>query len=222
MMRLLKPIWTVVVAGAVSLGAAGLPAQAKQPAPSKTPPAKKTTPAAQAPAPASKAPAKTMTAPAKTAPARSTSGQAAKTPAKTPAPSKAPAAAAPSGAVPAASTGESDLKPGNRRDPFESLLAGRQREGQTVEVTCRAPGKGGIVIDTMRLEGVVRSAQTVIAVVKTPQQRVYFLRDGDRLCDGRVDKISMDGMTLRQQSRDAFGKPIERPVSKRLFPSAGE
>jgi Tfp pilus assembly protein PilP len=219
MMRLLKPIWTVVVAGAVSLGAAGVAAQAKQPPPAKTPPAKKTTPVVQTPAPASKAPAKTTAAPAKTtssAPAKGTSTQATK------APAKAPAASAPAGAAPAASAGDSEMKPGNRRDPFESLLAGRQREGAAPEVTCRAPGKGGIVIDTMRLEGVVRSSQVVIAVVKTPQQRVYFLRDGDRLCDGRVEKISMDGMTLRQQSRDAFGKPIERPVSKRLFPSAGE
>jgi len=78
------------------------------------------------------------------------------------------------------------------------------------------------VIATMRLDGVVRAPSGMIAVVSNPQQRVYFLREGDRLFDGRVEKIVMDAMTLREMSKDAFGKPLERVVTKRLYPSAGE
>ncbi len=33
----------------------------------------------------------------------------------------------------------------------------------------------------------------MIAVVSNPQQRTYFLHEGDQLYDGRVDKIAMDG-----------------------------
>ncbi len=206
-MRLLKSIWVAAVAGAVLLTGAGMNAQAKQPAPAQTPPAKKSAAPAGAPA----------TAPAKQAPAKSAPSMAA----ATPAPAKAaPAAAAPADA--AATMGGSDLQPGNRRDPFAALVARGKAAKQAPEISCRAPGKGGIVIDTLRIDGVARSSTEVIAVVRTPQQRVYFLREGDRLCDGRVERITMEGMTLRQSSRDAFGKPIERAVSKRLFPSAGE
>ncbi|MBI3405196.1 MAG: pilus assembly protein PilP [Acidobacteria bacterium] len=230
-MRLLKPIWLVVLAGAVSLGAAGLAAQAKQPPPAKTPPAKKTTtPAAPAmgttaPAPQSKAPAAVTKTPATKAPATKAHAAPSKSaPAKqgkAPAATKPGAAAAAPAAADAAKAASSELQPGNRRDPFASLISGG-KQGPDTEMSCRAPGKGGIVIDTMRVDGIVRSSSAVLAVVRTPQSRVYFLHDGDRLCDGRVEKISMDGVTLRQTSRDAFGKPIERMVSKRLFPSAGE
>jgi len=42
------------------------------------------------------------------------------------------------------------------------------------------------------------------------------------LYDGRVDKISMEGVTFHEEGKDAFGKPVEREVNKRLYSSAGE
>lgn len=229
-MRLLKSIWAVLVAGGVLLGGVGVGAQAKQTAPSQPPPAKKSAPAAT-PAPTkaaptstapaqAKAPAKAASAPVKRAPAVASASKA-----KPPAASQGkPATESSEAAVeaPAGATGGSDMQPGNRRDPFSALVSRTGAGKQTAETTCRAPGKGGITIDTLRLDGIARSASAVIAVVRTPQQRVYFLREGDRLCDGRVDRITMEGLNLRQTSRDAFGKPIERIVSKRIFPSAGE
>ena len=32
----------------------------------------------------------------------------------------------------------------------------------------------------------------------------------------------LDGVTFRQNSKDAFGKPVERVVTKRIYASAGE
>jgi hypothetical protein len=68
----------------------------------------------------------------------------------------------------------------------------------------------------------VKSANGMIAVVANPQNRTYFLREGDQLYDGKVDKISMEGVTFHEEGKDAFGKPVEREVNKRLYSSAGE
>ncbi|HET8964911.1 MAG TPA: hypothetical protein VFN20_01760, partial [Candidatus Acidoferrum sp.] len=84
------------------------------------------------------------------------------------------------------------------------------------------PGKAGLQVGTLRLDGIVRSPNGMIAVVANPQQRTYFLREGDKLYDGTVEKISMEGVTFHEEGKDAFGKPVERQVSKRLYSTAGE
>jgi Tfp pilus assembly protein PilP len=106
-----------------------------------------------------------------------------------------------------------------RRDPFESLVGRNQKDGNSGP---KLPGKAGLVISTLRLDGVVRSPSAMIAVVSNPQQRTYFLREGDQLYDGRVEKISMDGVSFHENGKDAFGKPVERQVNKRIYPSSGE
>jgi Tfp pilus assembly protein PilP len=77
-------------------------------------------------------------------------------------------------------------------------------------------------VSTLRLDGIVRSSAGMIAVVSNPQARTYFLREGDQLYDGRVDKIAMDGVSFHELGKDAFGKPVERSVQKRIYASAGE
>jgi len=107
-----------------------------------------------------------------------------------------------------------------RRDPFESLV-GRQ-QAQDALAKNLPPGKAGLQIATLRLDGIVRAPNGMIAVVANPQQRTYFLREGDKLYDGSVEKISMEGVTFHEEGKDAFGKPVERQVSKRLYSTAGE
>jgi len=120
----------------------------------------------------------------------------------------------------------SDKKPAEseqkvaRRDPFESLV-GRQR-AQDAMAKNLPPGKAGLQVGTLRLDGIVRSPNGMIAVVANPQMRTYFLREGDQLYDGKVEKISMEGVTFHEEGKDAFGKPVERQVSKRLYSTAGE
>ena len=84
------------------------------------------------------------------------------------------------------------------------------------------PGKAGLQVSTLRLDGIVRSSNGMIAVVSNPQARTYFLREGDQLYDGRVEKIAMDGVSFHEVGKDAFGKPVERQVNKRIYASAGE
>ena len=107
-----------------------------------------------------------------------------------------------------------------RRDPFESLV-GRQ-QAQDAMAKNLPPGKAGLQVGTLRLDGIVRSPNGMIAVVANPQQRTYFLREGDKLYDGTVEKISMEGVTFHEEGKDAFGKPVERQVNKRLYSTAGE
>ena len=105
-----------------------------------------------------------------------------------------------------------------KRDPFESLV-GKEQGGKQGPLP---PGKAGLQVGTLRLDGIVRAPNGMIAVVSNPQSRTYFLREGDQLYDGRVEKIAMDGVSFHEVGKDAFGKPVERQVNKRIYASAGE
>jgi len=109
---------------------------------------------------------------------------------------------------------------GARRDPFESLVA--RQQAQKNATAALPPGKAGLQVSTLRLDGIVKAPNGMIAVVTNPQARTYFLREGDQLYDGRVEKIAMDGVSFHEVGKDAFGKPVERQVNKRIYSSAGE
>src|SRR5713101_6430962 len=114
-------------------------------------------PAQQPAKPAAKPAAPTATKPAPTAvkPAVKPSAKpVAKAPAK-PAAKKAEKAAAPRKAAPV----ESEIKLA-RRDPFESLIGRQQGKGSQV----LPPGKAGLQVSTLRLDGVVKAPNGMIAV----------------------------------------------------------
>jgi Tfp pilus assembly protein PilP len=172
-----------------------------------------------APAPAPKPAAKQAAAP----PAAQVAAAAPQ--ASKPAPKPAPKAAAKPAAAPAAkpagsgAPAESETKVA-RRDPFESLTS--RQEAAARAGANLPPGKAGLQVGTLRLDGIVRAPNGMIAVVTNPQARTYFLREGDQLYDGRVEKIAMDGVSFHEIGKDAFGKPVERQVNKRIYSSAGE
>ena len=169
-----------------------------------------------APAPAPKPAAKQAAAP----PAAQVAAAAPQ--ASKPAPKPAPKAAAKPAAAPAAkpagsgAPAESETKVA-RRDPFESLTS--RQEAAARAGANLPPGKAGLQVGTLRLDGIVRAPNGMIAVVTNPQARTYFLREGDQLYDGRVEKIAMDGVSFHEVGKDAFGKPVEREVSKRIYSS---
>ncbi len=187
---------------------------AAAPAKAAAAPAKQTAkPAATSQAPAKTAPAKT--APAKPAAAPKSAAKSAAKPAAKPAVAKTPKAAKPAG-----TPGESEAAKVARRDPFESLV-GRDKALADAAKNL-PPGKAGLQVSSLRLDGIVRAPNGMIAVVTNPQARTYFLREGDQLYDGRVEKIAMDGVSFHELGKDAFGKPVERQVNKRIYSSAGE
>jgi len=211
--------------------ASGAGANAAKPAVKPAPQAAK--PASQAPAkpaaapasgtqgkpagPVANKPAATAAKPAAPKTARAKSSKPAAKPApKHVAKKSAPRAAKPAGSATPAT--EKEIKVA-KRDPFESLIGREQAGGKTGPLP---PGKAGLQVGTLRLDGIVRAPNGMIAVVSNPQSRTYFLREGDQLYDGRVEKIAMDGVSFHEIGKDAFGKPVERQVNKRMYASAGE
>jgi Tfp pilus assembly protein PilP len=203
-------------AGAATQTPAG---PAKAPAEAPAPAA----PAAQASAPAAaKAPA---TPPAKAAsaakaPAKAQESAAAKAPAKAPEPAKAENKEKELVAAKAPAEKPAEEKPVVRRDPFDTLLTKARASNAPPENL--PPGKAGLVVDTLRINGIVHGPGGMIAIVSNSQQRVYFLREGDKLYDGDVQKIALDEIAFHENGKDAFGKPLERVVTKRLYPTPGE
>lgn len=122
---------------------------------------------------------------------------------------------------PAASPGPSagNSEPSARRDPFVPLINLSTKGGGELHLP---PGKAGLVISSVRVDGAVSLPDGMIAVVSNPEEHVYFIREGDHLYDGEVEKIGLDGVTFRENTKDAFGKAVERTVTKRIFASAGE
>jgi hypothetical protein len=138
-----------------------------------------------------------------------------------PAPAVAPAMA-PTGdaaAGPAAPGADDKTAAAGKRDPFMPLISEKKESGGMEHLP---PGKAGLVIASVRVDGTVKSPGGMIAVVSNPEQKVYFVREGDRLYDGDVEKIGLDGVTFKENSKDAFGKAVEHMVTKRIYPSAGE
>jgi hypothetical protein len=129
----------------------------------------------------------------------------------------APAAAPAADASPAPAGDKDKIEAVGKRDPFAALINNKKDTGQRLP-----PGKAGLVVATVHVDGAVRSGNSMIAVVSNPEQSVYFIREGDRLYDGDVEKIGLDGVTFKENSKDAFGKPVERMVTKRIYASAGE
>jgi Tfp pilus assembly protein PilP len=176
------------------------PKPAAKPAAPPKPAAK---PAAQAPAPKVPVKAAAIPKPATTTPNAARKPVVRKTASTTP-----------------AGTAETPEAKVSRRDPFESLTS--RQEAAARAGANLPPGKAGLQVGTLRLDGIVRAPNGMIAVVTNPQARTYFLREGDQLYDGRVEKIAMDGVSFHEIGKDAFGKPVERQVNKRIYSSAGE
>ena len=76
-------------------------------------------------------------------------------------------------AAPTADAGaSSDADKAARRDPFESLVnrSKDQNAGKNLP-----PGKAGLQVSTLRLDGIVKSSNGMIAVVSNPQARTCLL-----------------------------------------------
>jgi len=107
--------------------------------------------------------------------------------------------------------------PGNRRDPFKSLLAGPDRpefRGQ------RPEGIPGLLIDEIDLTGIFRTSKGYVAqVVAANQKKSYLLKEGDQLYDGDVVSINHNEVVFKQVVQDPTALKPFREVVKSLNPS---
>jgi Tfp pilus assembly protein PilP len=117
---------------------------------------------------------------------------------------------------------------GGRRDPFLIPMPPKGGAG-AVEAMNEGggplpPGKRGLLIGQLKLEGVVRQSgdKPMIAVVTNSTNRAYFLRENDEVYNGVVSKITPDSIYFTETVRDATGQMSSRQVIKRLGSGPGE
>jgi hypothetical protein len=133
-------------------------------------------------------------------------------------------------APPSESPDQTQAKPapseGGRRDPF--LIPKEPKGGPLAEQMEGAgplpPGKRGLIISQLRLEGTVRQAggRPAIAVVTNTTNRAYFLRENDEVYNGVVSKITPDSIYFTENVRTPGGPTTSREVIKRLGSGPGE
>ena len=112
--------------------------------------------------------------------------------------------------------GSYSYDPGNRRDPFKSLIIGQNRQAP------RGPlpeGIAGLLIDEIDLTGIFKTSRGFIAqVVASNKAKSYLLREGDQLYDGDVVGISQNEVVFKQIVNDPTVIKPFREVVKKLSP----
>lgn len=105
-----------------------------------------------------------------------------------------------------------------RRDPFRPLV--RSKDAGAVPFI-GPPGKAGLSVNTLQVQGTMRDSDGMTAIVANPQGRVYFLHPGDQIYDAVVQSIGSGGVVFRQHTQDSFGHPVERIVTRLVGPASG-
>jgi len=107
-------------------------------------------------------------------------------------------------------------EPGDRRDPFRSLVTTRR---PTAKRGPRPEGIPGLMIDDVEVTGIFVTAQGPVAQVRVADKRKsYLLREGDQLYDGDVTSISFGEVVFKQHLDDPSALKPFRPVVKELRP----
>jgi len=101
--------------------------------------------------------------------------------------------------------------PGNRRDPFKSLLIGPERPDRGP----RPEGIPGLLIDEIQLLGIWRTPRGYVAQIRA-SNKSYLLREGDQVFDGDVVTIQKNEVVFKQQVQDPTALKPYREVVKNL------
>ena len=102
----------------------------------------------------------------------------------------------------------------DRRDPFVSTIRVDQA-GQIPLYNCPPGGVRSILVGQAELDGVVQTTAGMIAVITTTTRgRTYFLREEQKLCNGRVLQITPDSIIFEEDLLDPSGRLEKREVIK--------
>jgi hypothetical protein len=89
--------------------------------------------------------------------------------------------------------------PAGRRDPFVSLLEGKKSEE---EEKPRPPGLPGMMIEELKLEGIIQTSSGILAFVQGRDNISYIIRAGTKLYNGEVVEILPKRVVFKQQVND--------------------
>lgn len=102
--------------------------------------------------------------------------------------------------------------PGNRRDPFISLLEAVKKP--------TAP-RGALTVADAKLVGITQGKEGYVAIIMGTDNKARFMKVGDKLFDGEIIGIEPDKVIFRQDiTDDVLAAPglKSREVTKRLHP----
>lgn len=91
--------------------------------------------------------------------------------------------------------------PEGRRDPFRSLLKGRNNPDELTNQV-RPPGLPGMMVEELTLEGIIDTPSGIMAFVLGRDNVSYIIRPGTKLYNGEVKEIQQDRVIFRQQVND--------------------
>lgn len=108
-----------------------------------------------------------------------------------------------------------------KRDPFESLLSAKKRP-EPVRVLApppleqRPPGLAGLLVSEVTLTGTAESPGSHIAILRGIDNTSYFAREGTKLYNGYVEKITDDEVVFVREQVDTQGKKTISRVTKQI------
>jgi type IV pilus assembly protein PilP len=104
--------------------------------------------------------------------------------------------------------------PEGRRDPFVSLLS--RGADATLNRETRPVGREGLGISEISVRGIVRSRNSLVAMVQGPDNKTYIIHTGDKMLDGVVKAITTDSVVFAQDVNDPLSLVKQREVRKML------
>jgi type IV pilus assembly protein PilP len=108
--------------------------------------------------------------------------------------------------------------PQGRRDPFQSLVGPAPK----IQAGQRPAGVPGFLIDEMKLQGVLKTGQGLVAMINGPDNKGYLVHVGDKVLDGEVIRITASSVVFRQEVNDPTRIERYREVVKDLTPDAAK
>jgi Tfp pilus assembly protein PilP len=91
--------------------------------------------------------------------------------------------------------------PAGRRDPFRSLFEGFEEEEEG-PARARPPGLPGMMIEELKLGGIIQTPSGILAFVLGRDNVSYIIRPGTKLFNGEVAEIQLKKVVFHQDVND--------------------
>ena len=108
-----------------------------------------------------------------------------------------------------------------KRDPFISL-AKKEEKSDAAEMVLppplesRPPGLPGLLISEVTVTGMATGPEKEMVILKGIDNSTYFAREGSKLFDGFVQKVTDEQVMFKREQVDTRGKQRVSSVVKRI------
>jgi type IV pilus assembly protein PilP len=106
-------------------------------------------------------------------------------------------------------------QPAGRRDPFTSLVGAGPGTDSGMGLR-RGEGAAGIAVEELTVRGVMQSRNGMTAMIQGPDKKTYVVHVGDKLADGVIKAVTLQGLVIVQEVNDPLSLVKQREVTKRL------